>query len=1010
MSRPSDNATARSVPAKLLGWMTATVSSRPRLMLWFFLLTACAGVGVTVTQMQFRTSRADLTDPDSSFAKTWDQYARTFGGDSDLMVVVETPSPNAVLIRTVIDDLGDRLNREPEHFENVLSRVNLSAMRRKALQFLTEQELTRTASRVTAYDRVVRDQQWSLIRAETLASTLRDQIQKAQQTNGTVPESTWRSVERFATSLAGYMQHALQTGRVEQSAFRSPLPELMDVAADQKLSDDETAYILNDDATVGVVQVVAVPSKKADVGQSASIKRLRELAAEVEAAHQTDRGDLKLSLTGIPALEHDEMRSTSIDMRNAALLAFFVVGGVLLLTFRGVRHPMLALLTLIVALSWTFGVATLTVGHLNIISVCFAVFLIGLGIDFSVSFINRYLALRQELYELPEALRETAETTGTGILTSAITTALAFATAMLTGFPGLAELGLISGIGVLLCALATFVFLPALIALSDADVEIEQLPQPLSPAMFRRALVAMPAVSIAIALIGLGAIGWQAFRYSEGSIHCLVGYDPDLIGLQDPNAEAVRAERRLTTSGADSVLYAVSVAHSYEEAAELRRKFLALPTVERVSDASSQLPDRPDARLMSLIQSLQQRASGAARSMPSIPAADHLLVGKQVEQLFNVTRKSTHPRAIKATASLDDFLNQLSSVRGEQARPILTAYNDMVAAWLLREYADIARSNDFGPVGLKDVPKELKSRLVRVDSDNRQHWALRIYPRADQLDGAALSTFVNELRTVDADVTGIPVQHLESAGRMPQTYSAIALYAVAVISLILLLNYLRPGQKLMTVLPPVAVAAFIGYTLFKRNGSLDPSLLVMICLGLVCFIAAVLDYRNLRDTVLTFVPAFGGGVMLLGLMALLKIELNPYSLIALPLVFAIGIDNGIYLVSDARKQIARGSTGFELSSDTLSSVLVTSLTSIVGFGSLMIASHNGLFSMGVILSLGVGSSLIVSLVLMPPLLMLIAQHQPASMEPVQIIRTSDATADAGKDAKNANQQKAKKAA
>ena len=125
MSRPSDNATARSVPAKLLGWMTATVSARPRLMLWFFLLTACAGVGVTVTQMQFRTSRADLTDPDSAFAKTWDQYSRTFGGDGDLMVVVETPTPNAILIRTVIDDLGDRLNREPEHFENVLSRVNL---------------------------------------------------------------------------------------------------------------------------------------------------------------------------------------------------------------------------------------------------------------------------------------------------------------------------------------------------------------------------------------------------------------------------------------------------------------------------------------------------------------------------------------------------------------------------------------------------------------------------------------------------------------------------------------------------------------------------------------------------------------------------------------------------------------------------------------------------------------------------------------------------------------------
>ncbi len=114
-------------------------------------------------------------------------------------------------------------------------------------------------------------------------------------------------------------------------------------------------------------------------------------------------------MTGIPALEHDEMHSTSVDMRNAGMVAFFVVGAMLFLAFRGIRHPMLALMTLIVALCWTFGAATLVVKHLNIISVCFPIFLIGLGIDFSVSFINKYLTLRQELYELPDALRETAE-------------------------------------------------------------------------------------------------------------------------------------------------------------------------------------------------------------------------------------------------------------------------------------------------------------------------------------------------------------------------------------------------------------------------------------------------------------------------------------------------------------------------------------------------------------------------------------------------------------------------
>ena len=94
MTRPSDTATPRSLPARFLGWIVATVASRPRLMLVFSLLLACASVGVTVIQLQIRTSRTDLMNPASPFAARWKQYSETFGTDKDLKVVIETPSPN----------------------------------------------------------------------------------------------------------------------------------------------------------------------------------------------------------------------------------------------------------------------------------------------------------------------------------------------------------------------------------------------------------------------------------------------------------------------------------------------------------------------------------------------------------------------------------------------------------------------------------------------------------------------------------------------------------------------------------------------------------------------------------------------------------------------------------------------------------------------------------------------------------------------------------------------------
>lgn len=1007
MSRPSENAPPRSLPARFLGWMVATVSARPRLMLWFSLLLACASVGVTVLQLQIRTSRADLMDPSSRFAATWKQYSDTFTADKDLMIVVETSAPNATVIKTVIEDLGDRLKREPELFGNVQSSVNLSAMRRKALQFLSAPDLQKTAERVRSYDTVVRGQNWNYVRTENLASSLRKSLVEKQK-DGIVPDSTYRSVERFANSLSTFLRHSLETRKPETQSFMSPLPDLMDIAADQKLTDDERAYVLNNDKTVGILQLAALTQKDDPNGNARVISRLREHIATVQAARETDYPGLKISLTGIPVLEHDEMHSTSVDMRNAAIVAFFVVGGMLLLAFRGVRHPMLALLTLIVSLSWTFGAATLVIGHLNIISVCFSIFLIGLGIDYSVSFINGYLALRQELYELPEALRETAETTGKGILTSAIITALAFSTALVTGFPGLAELGLISGMGVLLCAMATFIFLPALIALSDAAIDVESLPQPFSAPMLRRIVVARPVISISVAAVILGFFGYQAFRYSDGAVTCRINYDQNLLALQDPQLDSVAAERRLADSGSETVLYAVSVAHTWEDAIALRRRFLNLPSVGRVSDGASKLPETPDDRSMQLIRQLQQSAANISTSAPAIAPASHTAVGQEVDSLYAAVKKSTNPTAQRAAKALDQFLEDLSKTPGRRSSDILTAYNDMVAKWLIDEYADIARSNDFQPVGLRDVPRELKNRYMRVDADNTQHWALRIYPKHDVWKGAALTAFVEELRTVDPEVTGVPVQNLESAGRMHTTYASIGLYALAVISMLLLFNYLRPGQKLLTVVPPVAVAAFIGYTLFKRNGTVDPTMLVLICLGLVVFIAAVLDYRNLRDTALTLVPAFAGSMLMLGIMALLGLTLNPLNLIALPLVFAIGIDNGIYLVADCRQQIAAGKKTFEPSADMLSSVIVTSLTSIVGFGSLTIAAHYGMFSIGILLSLGVASSLLVSLFLMPPILALVAQHQPAPMEPVRIIRKTDTTA--AEAVKTPQQQQKKKAA
>ncbi len=185
----------------------------------------------------------------------------------------------------------------------------------------------------------------------------------------------------------------------------------------------------------------------------------------------------------------------------------------------------------------------------------------------------------------------------------------------------------------------------ALISLSDAEYEVDALPQPFSPAVLRRVLVAWPAVSIGVGVAGLAFFSYQAFSYQNGSLQCRVGYDANLMALKDPAAESVKAERALEASNVDTVLYAVSVASTWEQASDLRAKYLRLPSVARVSDLASKLPDRPDEQTMRTIRDLQARASSLRTSLPNIPQADFRQVGKSVDQLFMTIRKSKNPAA-----------------------------------------------------------------------------------------------------------------------------------------------------------------------------------------------------------------------------------------------------------------------------------------------------------------------------------------------------------------------------
>jgi len=152
-------------------------------------------------------------------------------------------------------------------------------------------------------------------------------------------------------------------------------------------------------------------------------------------------------------------------------------------------------------------------------------------------------------------------------------------------------------------------------------------------------------------------------------------------------------------------------------------------------------------------------------------------------------------------------------------------------------------------------------------------------------------------------------------------------------------------------------------------GMVRRDLLVIAPLAILSVILLLyLHFRRWRVVVLALIPLSVGITWMLGLTSLLGWKLNYINGVVIPIVVGIGIDDGIHIIhrylEDARHDI-HGAVQY-----TGRAVAMTSLTTMVGFGSLVIAQYRVLSSMGWIIILGIGSCLLTSLFLLPPLLVI----------------------------------------
>jgi len=143
----------------------------------------------------------------------------------------------------------------------------------------------------------------------------------------------------------------------------------------------------------------------------------------------------------------------------------------------------------------------------------------------------------------------------------------------------------------------------------------------------------------------------------------------------------------------------------------------------------------------------------------------------------------------------------------------------------------------------------------------------------------------------------------------------------------------------------------------------DFTLLAPLALSLVILLL-FLHFKRPLWVVMAISPLLAGVAYMLGASSLLGVELNPANAVAIPLILGIGIDDGIHIVHRYKEERQIwGAVRY-----TGRAIIMTSLTTMVGFGSLCTSHFPAISSLGKLATLGIGACLLTSLLLLPSLI------------------------------------------
>ncbi|MGD0812010.1 MAG: MMPL family transporter [Verrucomicrobiota bacterium] len=887
--------------ARLLRHLARVVCRYPQWFIYPQILLFVLSVSYTTSHW-----KEDMDQDNLVGGATHDVYMKfreEFPGEDELAVVVQ--SGDMERNRQFVERLAARLEPETNLFTDVFYKGDYVALGRKALLFAPEDDLKQLQQALKDYRPFVEE----------------------------FTEAT--NLDSFFGLINKQFRTAKQEENAQNNALISAIPALqriVDQASDSlsrlgtPVSPGVTALFGNSEEAErrmyttfahGQIYLVTARARNPDV-EAQAVERMRELMRQTEI----EVPGLNAGLTGKPVLDYDEMQQAKRDALKASVVALVICSLIFIYAYHQTGRPLKAVACLIIGLGYTMAFTFLVVGHLNILTITFAPILIGLAIDFGIHLITRYEEEMRNGHTSVQSVDRAMVFTGQGIVTGALTTAMAFLAMGLTDFKGIQEMGIISGGGLVLCLIPMMTLLPVLLMKGRQNIiDHEHGREAEKRARIEDFWLQRPALVVVVTLLFCAAAALQFKK---------VYFDYNLLHMQSKGMPMVVYEMKLLNSG-QSLLSAAVVADSLQEARQIETKLRKLPLVASVDyddrgDPIFDLLTRDQTGLIKLVNSIKNEVSDLhfADADPE-PVRLHELSATlystmgYMGQAADAVEKD-RPDLSKQLRSLRLAISDLrvKMLSGDPSIPQrLQKFQEALFDDIRHTFETIQNQDTSSRLKPEDLPPAARNQFI----GRTGRYKVAVFPKNDIWQHDNQRDFIAQLREAMAPhsdkVTGTPVQLYEYTTLLKNSYQQAALYALVAIAFMVFIHFRSPTCVILSLLP-VAI----------------------------------------------------GSTWTLGLMGWFGIPFNPANIMILPLVIGIGVTNGIQILN----RVAEEQNPRILAKSTGKAVLVSGLTALTGFGSLTLAKHQGLQSLGLVMAMGIAACMVAALTFLPALLNILARY------------------------------------